>query len=76
LAIVNELQITKKVSISQWVHVYFWEDGSKGYDGEADFTYDFDNNLSLILRYAYRDNAFTLDDNIRNQLKLIVRYNF
>ncbi len=76
IAIANQLQLTKTFSIEQWIHIYFWQDGSQGYDGEADFKYDIDKNLSLILRYTYRDNAFTLDDNFRNRLKLLLRYHF
>ncbi|MFC4699444.1 DUF481 domain-containing protein [Glaciecola siphonariae] len=76
IVIANEFAFTDNFSVSQWVHIYFWESGERGYDGEADFTYAFDNNLSLILRYTYRDNAFTLDDNFRNQLKVLIRYHF
>ncbi|XOV86921.1 MAG: DUF481 domain-containing protein [Pseudomonadota bacterium] len=74
----NSIALTKRVTLSNWLNLYHWEDdGSTGIDSELELKYSVTKNLSVGLRHRYRDNAVTLqaahDSEIRVFTSLIFR---
>jgi len=72
----NKLQLSPRVSFGNTLFVYFWRDGSTGFDSLADLSYKLSEQLSVGLRHEYRRNAANLEIGSFSRFSLTTRLGF
>lgn len=76
LLLENKLHLSPRVSFGNTLFVYFWRDGSTGFDSQADLSYKLSEQLSVGLRHEYRRNAANLEIGSFSRFSLTTRLGF
>jgi len=77
LLVDNEIRLFDRVTLSNWVNVYFWDDGDAlGVESETEFNVPLSKHIAIGLRYRYVRNGVALSDDTVNEVRIFTRIGF
>lgn len=76
LTLTNTFKLPARWRLNQWVHWFWWEDGSTGLESETELLLEAGRTTAVGLRHEYSRDAATLQQSDKNETSLFLRYRF
>jgi hypothetical protein len=72
----NYYDISRKINLSNWTNIFFWDNNNIGFDIETEILYKLMRNLGLGVRHTYFFNGPTLQKLQSSELKIFIKITF